>query len=60
MEEKTMKLLGLGHVALMIRDIEPAMDFYCGKLGFDISASSEPGVGTVIRLNLEQKQSVYE
>ena len=32
----------------------------CGKLGFDISASSEPGVGTVIRLNLEQKQSVYE
>ena len=30
-----MKLLGLGHVAMMIRDIEPAMDFYCGKLGFE-------------------------
>lgn len=32
----------------------------CGKLGIDISASSKPGEGTVIGLNLEQKQSVYE
>lgn len=31
-----MNLLGLGHVAMMIREIGPAMDFYCNKLGFTL------------------------
>ena len=30
-----MKLTGLGHVAMMIREIGPALDFYCEKLGFE-------------------------
>lgn len=30
-----MTLTGLGHVGMMIREIQPALDFYCGKLGFE-------------------------
>lgn len=27
-------IMGLGHVAFCITDVERALDFYCGKLGF--------------------------
>lgn len=43
-----MKFTGLGHVAMMIREIEPALDFYCGKLGFErITDNHEAGASGV-------------
>lgn len=48
-----MKLTGLGHVAMMIREIGPALDFYCEKLGFervtDNHEAGFPGVCYFIR-----------
>ena len=40
-----MHLLGLGHIGLMIRDIQPALDFYCGKLGFTLATDNRAAGG---------------
>ena len=32
--EVAMKFNGIGHIGMMIRELQPALDFYCGKLGF--------------------------
>lgn len=29
-----MKVAGIHHVAICVRDVDAALDFYCGKLGF--------------------------
>ena len=40
-----MKLLGLGHVGMYIRELQPALDFYCEKLGFElVTDNHQPGM----------------
>lgn len=41
-----MTFTGLGHVGMMIREIRPALDFYCGKLGFELVTDNHEAGGS--------------
>jgi catechol 2,3-dioxygenase-like lactoylglutathione lyase family enzyme len=40
-------ILRIDHVALSVPDLERALDFYCGMLGFEIEIKTEWGPGAV-------------
>lgn len=40
-----MKLLGFGHVGMMIQQVQPALDFYCEKLGFSLVTDNRAAGG---------------
>jgi catechol 2,3-dioxygenase-like lactoylglutathione lyase family enzyme len=43
-------ITGIAHTALVVREYEEAMEFYCGKLGFVVTEDTELGNKRWVRL----------
>lgn len=53
---ETEMILGIAHFAILVREYEEAVDYYCGKLGFVIIENTEMSTKRWIRLEAQGKK----